>query len=139
MDYGKNKKAICLILCFILSLSSCCSNKSRAINSTDTEGIAQSIGRMESTAESLDRAITDCSNSIEQCIIRSREIKDTAARIEYLLTEYDRTVNELLYTIREQRAIIEDTKKELYNFDWGYNTSYSSANYFNNSGKEGDN
>lgn len=69
------------------------------------------FGKLESTTESLDYAVTNCRAELTDAIERSRKIEDTVERFSYLLGRYDEQIDILLRIIDEERTAVEMLSK----------------------------
>lgn len=111
MNAKKFKIFSCIISCLIVICStSCISTKI-----TDPELIesnSRAIGKLEATADSIDRILDDSTERIGAISERSQEITDGIERLEYLFDQYEsesnRIINELIEERDRIRAYIKD-------------------------------
>lgn len=95
MNGRKNKRAgaVCILAIAILIFTEGC--KTVPLE-PDCTGNTQSVGQLESTVESLDRATASSRERIEDAIRRSEEIEDGIDKLELLFEAYEREFNILL-------------------------------------------
>lgn len=93
------------LICFSIVVLSGCKSTEHADTANVVQGDSYSAGQLEATIQALDGTTADSRKRIEQLIGTSRGIEDTAERIDYLFTGYEREVQRLLDevdTIRKQ-------------------------------------
>ena len=110
------KKNIFIISFIILSFIfiGCCTTRTTA----DTIATNQrAIGRLESTAETIDGIINSSADRIRDVTERSKQMEDAVDRIIYLFGEYDKENRRIIDQLVEERDILKSYIKDNVDID----------------------
>lgn len=78
---------------------------------TNIAGISQELGKQSEAAAIIDRAIRESNSELQDCIDRSRAIKDLTERNEYLFNCYERAVERILSAYRSAGGADKGTEE----------------------------
>ena len=99
------------LICLSIVIFSGCKSTEHADTANVVQGDSYSAGQLEATIQALDGTTTDSRKRIEQLIDTSRDIEDTAERIDYLFTGYEQEVQRLLDEVDTIRKRAEERQR----------------------------